>query len=245
MNFNHANAHPRDTRLTFRAEDHTYHVGDQELRPVTSVVESCFEPFDVEKWAPRIAARRGVPEQVLRDEWEEKGRQARDQGTLMHQRIERFYLGDPDPLADEDPTYKLFRQFAAEHTLHPYRTEWAVYDEDLGVAGTIDFLDCSKGQFTIIDWKRSDKLVADGEAVTTNRYGDCALPPLTDLQDTTYWHYALQVSIYRFILERKYGIRVSHCCLAVFHPSNERHYLLRMPYLRDHVCRLFRLPAAQ
>ena len=235
MTYNEANAHPRDQHLTFEPETHVYRFAGRELRPVTSVVESCFTPFDVDTWAPACARRRGIPEEELRREWELNGRLAREQGTLMHARIERYYLGDPDPEADADASYALFRQFAACHTLHPFRTEWGVYDEDLGIAGTIDFLDYSKGQFTIIDWKRSDKLVGGGVPIVESRYGDHALHPITHIPDTTYWHYALQVSIYRYILERKYGIGVSNCCLAVFHPNNPRHYLLRMPYLRAEV----------
>ncbi len=237
--FNQTNAHPRDAELSFRAEDHTYLFRGRELRPVTSVVEDSFTKFDAKLWAPKVALKRNMTEKEVLQEWEQKAELARDQGTLMHQRIERYYLGDPDPEAVGDPTYSLFQEFAARHTLNPYRTEWAVYDEDLGVAGTIDFLDCSKGQFTIIDWKRSDKLVSCGIPITENRYGETALAPISHVPDTTYWHYALQVSIYRYILERKYGINVSHCCLAVFHPHNPCHYLLRMPYLRTEVQHLF------
>ena len=55
------------------------------------------------------------------------------------------------------------------------------------------------------------------------------------LADTTFNHYALQVSIYRFILAEHYGINVGRAFLGVFHPDMPRHYCVELPYLRKEV----------
>ena len=36
-----------------------------------------------------------------------------------------------------DATYRLFEKFTETYRLKPYRTEWAIYDEETGVAGTL------------------------------------------------------------------------------------------------------------
>jgi len=236
MNFNRRNTHPRDSLLTFCPEDHTYRFADRILRPVTSVVESCFNPFDVDYWAPRKAAELGIPEAELRRQWEEKGRRARDSGTAMHAAIEHYYLGEP---FEDFDTQHLFSVFTAYHSLKPYRTEWSVFDEDLGIAGTIDFLEYDDGVFRIFDWKRSDKIICDGKPVLRNAFSQTGTGPLNSVPDTSFWHYALQVSIYRYILGRKYGINVESCHLVVLHPGYDVPYLLTTPYLESQIQALF------
>ena len=56
--------------------------------------------------------------------------------------------------------------------------------------------------------------------------------------DTAYWHYALQVSVYRYLLESEYGIEVRCGRLGTFHPEYSRPYVIELPYMRDHVVAL-------
>ncbi len=43
-------------------------------------------------------------------------------------------------------------------------------------------------------------------------------PPLQHLPDSNYFHYALQLNLYRYVLESEYGFRVSGMFLGVVHP---------------------------
>ena len=117
----------------------------------------------------------------------------------------------------------------------PYRSEWRIYMEEYGVAGTLDFLERRPdGTFNIYDWKRSKKLIAaDGSVEQTNRYGKRGFYPVNHLHDCSFHHYALQLSIYRYILEHCYGIQVSHLKLGVFHPDYSMAYIVPVPYLAN------------
>ncbi len=232
MTYNDINRHQRDAYITFDSASHTYSHGGREFTSVTRLVESHFEQFDADYWAARKAPALGVTPEQLKAQWALKGEQARNLGTQMHEKIERHYLG----LANEsDATYRLFEQFASRHHLVPYRTEWAIYDEESGVAGTLDMLECQDGVFNIYDWKRSNKVVTDGIAKRENRWGKHASTPIEHVPDTTYWHYALQVSIYRYILEKNYGIRVNSGQLVVLHPDNPCPYVVAVPYMKPEV----------
>lgn len=101
--------------------------------------------------------------------WERKGKESRDLGTAMHKKIENYYQGIDSA---NDDTFNLFRIFANSIKLAPYRTEWAVYDWEYKLAGTIDFVDCQNGQYTIYDWKRSNKIIANGMPIKINKYGE-------------------------------------------------------------------------
>lgn len=232
MTYNDLNFHPRDPHLCFDAESHTYSVGDAVLTSVTTLVEDCFPKFDADYWAERKAPQLGLTPEQLKQQWEQNACRARELGTIMHDRIEHYYLGSD--AGDDGEAYSMFRHFAAAVRLYPYRTEWRIYLEDYGVAGTLDFLERRPdGTFAIYDWKRSKKLVdSEGRTIMRNRFGHRGHSPVGHLDDTPYYHYALQLSIYRLILEMRYGILVSEMKLGVFHPENPMAYIIPVPYLR-------------
>jgi len=239
MSYNNDNAHSRDGLISFDPSRHIYSFAGEEFRSVTTVVEECFAKFDAERWA-KIKCPTD-PESLIR-QWNAKGREACELGTLMHERIERYYLGEPlDDEALSDKTFTHFRRFAAERPLTPYRTEWRIFSETYKIAGTLDFLGIDRqGRFTIYDWKRSTKVVDKYGSVIDKNYGKTAFYPLSSLADTTFNHYALQVSIYRFILAEHYGITVDEAYLGVFHPEMPRHYCVKLPYLEAEVAALLK-----
>ena len=240
-NYNSANAHRLDSRIFFEPESHTYSVRDDngymvECQSVTTVVDNLFAQFDAAYWAARKATPTHTAEQLIK-EWELKGERARELGTLLHERIEGHYLGlEPEAEALADKAFSHFLTFAKENPLKPFRSEWRIFDIRHRLAGTLDFLACDNGRYEIYDWKRSANLIdCNGKEQTVDRFGKRAFAPLEHLHDTSYWHYALQQSLYRHILESEYGILVSACRLGVFHPDYDRPYVITLPYLRNEV----------
>ena len=231
-NYNEINKNPRDSKICFDCDSHTYTFNGTVFKSVTTIVDECFEKFDADYWARKKAPSLGMTPQAVKDMWDQKGEEARNLGTQMHEKIERYYMGFPN---SSDETYNLFCQFTEQYKLSPYRTEWAIYDEDSHVAGTLDFLNYQDGIFTIYDWKRSNKVIKNGQPEKVSRWRKHALRPISHIHDTTYWHYALQVSIYRYILEKNYGIKVASSYLAVFHPDYNQPYVVDVPYMKDEV----------
>ena len=222
----------RDNKITFDEVTHTYTVDGKILQSVTNIVENCFPKFDAELHAKYTAAKMGItPEKVIMM-WEQKGKESRELGTAMHKKIENYYKGQD---SWEDDSYRLFKMFAEKVKLEPYRTEWAVYDLDHNIAGTIDFVDYQNGEYTIYDWKRSDKIIANGMPVKVSKYQEKGLYPLEHLENCAYYHYALQLSLYKFILERNYNMKISKLRLGIFHPTYDKPYVLEVPYLENEV----------
>ena len=236
--FNQRNKHPLDSTISFRASDHLYIVNGVCLESVTTFVNSCFPKFNTEFHAKQKAGALGISVQEVIEMWERKGKESRDLGTAMHKKIENYYQGIDSA---NDDTFNLFRIFANNIKLVPYRTEWAVYDWEYKLAGTIDFVDCQNGEYTIYDWKRSDKIIANGMPIKTNKYGEKGNYPLEHIDNSPYYHYALQLSLYKFILERNYGIKVDKLRLGIFHPTYSKPYLLEVPYLESEINSIFNL----
>ncbi len=230
--FNKRNAHVRDANIKLRQYDHVYIVNDVALDSVTTFVDNAFPKFNAEYHAKRKAEQLGVSVKEILEMWEKKGQESRDLGTAMHAKIESYYLGKD---TTETAEYKLFKVFASKMPLNPYRTEWAIYDWGHKIAGTIDFVDYQNGEYVIYDWKRSDKIVENGMPVKTNKYGEKGKKPLEHLDNTPYYHYALQLSLYKYILEKNYGLKIADLRLGIFHPTYNKPYVLKMPYLEKEV----------
>jgi ATP-dependent exoDNAse (exonuclease V) beta subunit len=123
-----------------------------------------------------------------------------------------------------------FLQFANDHKdLVPYRTEWMIYDEQLKLAGSVDMVyKNSDGSYSIYDWKRSKDIAK------TNGFGKTALTECIDyMPDANFWHYTLQLNIYKMILERNYGVRIRDLKLVRLHPdaAHDSYELLDVPIM--------------
>lgn len=236
--FNQRNKHPLDSTISFRASDHLYIVNGVCLESVTTFVSSCFPKFNTELHAKQKAGALGISVQEVIEMWERKGKESRDLGTAMHKKIENYYQGIDSA---NDDAFNLFRIFANNIKLVPYRTEWAVYDWEYKLAGTIDFVDYQNGEYTVYDWKRSDKIIANGMPIKTNKYGEKGNYPLEHIDNSPYYHYALQLSLYKFILERNYGIKIDKLRLGIFHPTYNKPYLLEVPREENEINTIFNL----
>ena len=131
-----------------------------------------------------------------------------------------------------------FLRFLADNpNLRCYRTEWMIFDEDVKIAGSIDFVsENADGTLTIYDWKRCK------EIKKSNSFGVFALTEcIAHLPDTNYWHYALQLNTYKTILERKYEKKVKEMFLVGLHPDLPTYQLLKVPVLEQEMADLFSL----
>ncbi|MBR5456993.1 MAG: PD-(D/E)XK nuclease family protein [Bacteroidaceae bacterium] len=222
----------QDGKLSFNEEEHRYSLDGVEFRSVSNVVGMFFREFDAEGISLKKCNGNVVEAARLREVWESKGAVASQAGTFLHKQIEDYLNGKlvPDLLCDvfyEGCYLKLrdridisrewsyFKSFERNTTFQPFRTEWRIYDADARIAGTLDFVCCCPdGTYEIYDWKRSNKI----DPTETNRWAN-GLNGLEHLTDTSYIHYCLQQNLYRYMLEKNYGIKVSRMNLVVLHPE--------------------------
>lgn len=247
--FNLTNSHERDARLKFWPEPHIYTFDDVEMTPVSTVIATWFPTFDAESNAERKATP-DHPKQQYIEEWACNSCRARAAGTFMHDQIERTLLGkslsDSHKFqfsgeyvrADEQIAITRemasFRRFLEEVKPQPYRTEWRICDEQHRIAGTIDFLTrTADGSFIMYDWKRSNKLIDpyNHQVIDHTPWRRYAYGHLAHLDDTPYWHYALQQNLYRHMLHTHYDIELSAMYLVVLHPDYNTYHLIKVPPL--------------
>ena len=221
------NAHPRDEFIHFDEGPHIYTVhGEQGYTSVTTWNHSHFSHFDADEIIEKTMKSKkmqdpnykyyGMTKQQILDSWEKNRKEASEAGTKTHYNIECYY-NDMD-VDDDSIEYIYFKNFRRDNAnLKPYRTEWCVYHEELKLSGSIDmvFKNEDNDEFYIYDWKRSKGIEYD------NYYDKTAITEcINHLPDTNFWHYSLQLNVYRRILQEKYGMKITKLCLVVLHPDN-------------------------
>lgn len=222
----------QDGKLSFNEEAHRYTLGDIEMRSVSNIVSLFFRKFDAEGISLKKCNGNIYEAAKLREVWEAKGAVASQAGTFLHKQIEDYLNGKSVPellcttsycgdyvkcnqTLDISREWHYFKAFERDTAFVPFRTEWRVYDADTRMAGTLDFVcKCSDGTYEIYDWKRSNKI----DPLERNPWAN-GLNGLEHLTDTSYNHYCLQQNLYRYMLEKNYGLKVSRMNLVVLHPE--------------------------
>jgi ATP-dependent exoDNAse (exonuclease V) beta subunit len=240
------NAHPLDKRIYFDEPTHIYTIDGVSAGNIscTGFLHAFFGHFDPEgtlkkmranpaKWA--ASKYFGKTNEQIIAEWNENGRLASEAGTAMHLAIEMFLNDAADRIPPEvmkTKEWSYFMDFWKEHgwDLEPYRTEWEVFVPEIKLAGSIDmiFRRKSTGKYLIYDWKRSKEIKKEN----TFQSG---LGPLSHLPDCNYWHYTLQLNVYRWILENYYGLEITELAILVFHPDNKGYKRFNLPRLEDEI----------
>tara|TARA_A100001015_G_scaffold317420_1_gene434357 strand:+ start:827 stop:1135 length:309 start_codon:yes stop_codon:yes gene_type:complete len=87
---------------------------------------------------------------------------------------------------------------------------------------------------SIYDWKRSKNIEKTSfyNKFSTNT-------AIEHIPDSNFWHYSLQLNIYKAILERKYKKTVKDLFLVCLHPSHKNYQLVKCPNLQNEVNELF------
>jgi len=198
----HRLQHVRNQRLQFDAETHTYTLdGRQKLTSVTTVIETYFPKFDPDVAIQKMKRKgthplaRKTPEEIKRV-WQEKKEKSQAAGTRMHEAIEAHLKGET--VADHQDVLRFVDAIRPTTLGELVTTEWAIFDEEWGIAGTLDALFQTGEHFMLADWKRS-------KIKNANRW-ETALRPIAHLQACNFEKYSLQLSLYRLILERRYDI---------------------------------------
>jgi len=96
--------------------------------------------------------------------------------------------------------------------IKPYRTEWRIAAPKEGIAGTVDFVgQLPDGTYCIMDWKTTKGMAKK----FSNTYKKAKFP-IDNLDDCDGVKYSLQLNLYKYILEKYYGLRVSMMMVAAF-----------------------------
>ena len=249
--------YPHDLDIDFEPSEHIYTCyGHRQLVSVSAIIGYFFGHFDALSQAIAQWERYRKPVEESLDTWDHIGRTASEVGTFLHEQTENYFqcgyfntdcvlnFGDQDEHISIEVEKQQFLRFVSDYSIQPYRQEWPIFDENLNIAGTVDLICRNEDDtFTIYDWKRSTKVVNGvGNPIIEGYRGKRSRNGL-DLPDTPYYHYCVQQNLYRYILQRYYGVRIKSMNLVVLHPDYPTYFVVPVPIMDDVVNRIVELCA--
>lgn len=199
--------------IVFNEERHSYTSEDNiPWVSVTSLVSNFKESFDKEGVAKKCAVNKkskwyGLPYKEIIQHWDNEANRAMNLGTFYHNQresdlcdlasIEREGYNLPifTPIKKEDgdkvaPDQKLDSGIYPEHM---------VYLKSAEVCGQSDLVEVVDGKVNVIDYK-TNKEISMNSYVNWEGISKKMLPPVSHLEDCNFQHYALQLSIYMYIV---------------------------------------------
>ena len=222
-----------DNNVVLNKDIHEYKLltqPDMVFTSVTTYVEHFFEGFDSQKIATKLINNypkyAGYTVESLIAEWDS----AADYGTTVHNEIENWIKNGIEP---EEQKAKNGKNWLENYQLKSnidILSEIIVYSAELKIAGTVDILakDNNTGQYELIDWKTSKKIemVSYGNKMGTHDV-------TKNVMDCNFYHYALQLSLYRYLLEEYYDIRIHNQLIG--HIQDEGVNAIVAPYMKDEI----------
>ena len=240
------NPFPREERVQFDEENHKYTIDGvvvpRSITGLLSLYENKFDPEQAmnamqhghfwESTCQELAMRGlGVTKKDFLDRWAKAGEVGRLRGHLLHFHCESLANSIPvqEPHSPEFQQAQHIFDLLLDWGMKPYRAEVNIFHVGLRCGGQPDLLLLdSQGRIVIVDWKRTNKLSKENDRAAM-KY------PLNHLPDCSYYRYALQVNLYRYVLETEYGMSVASMFLAVCHPDLVVPRLIEVPPLNAEV----------
>lgn len=196
--------------IAYYDAEHAYFLNNdfnQRMVSTTQLLDPYFPKFDSEKIAWFVARKQGRPVSEILAEWEQKRNDGAARGTIVH-KIAETILKFPKEiqkviatggLKEEDLPFLKCLERTIPTLLERYEfidNEMIVFNPEHMICGTIDLLmRCKRtGAVIIFDWKTNKKISMKG------KNGSLAAP-LKHLDGTDYTKYALQLGVYRRLIE--------------------------------------------
>ena len=225
-----------DDNITLIEETHKYILENNptlQFTSATTFIKYFFEPFDSIGIANNLTSSHtkyiNMTPQELVKTWDKKA----EEGTLVHAEIEN-YIKEGSPLTKAKA--KLAVDWMKKNISDRYEilSEVIVYSEELEIAGTIDILlhDKEDDTYQILDWKTSERISTysfkskKGTHHTTSKLLDC-----------NFIHYSLQLSLYQYILEKYYNLKVTG--REIVHIADTEVILHKSEYLKNEIESMF------
>jgi hypothetical protein len=202
--------------IVFNAEDHSYKSIDGaegiNWTSVTTLISSLKKPFDAKAVAAKVTKNKrskwyGIEPKVIEQIWKNEADRAVTLGTYYHNQreadlcslasIEREGVTVPviSPSGEHDGI-----RYAPSQKLDPgVYPEHMVYLKSAGICGQSDLVEVVNGKVNIIDYK-TNKEIKTESFVNWEGISEKLSPPVNHLDDCNFNHYALQLSIYMYII---------------------------------------------
>jgi hypothetical protein len=201
--------------IVFNAEDHSYKSLEDtgiEWISVTTLVSHFKKPFDAKKVAERVTKNKkskwhGIDPVIIQQIWKNEADRSTTLGSWYHNQREDDLcaLASMEREGVTIPVFKPVEQSSGLKMAPSQKLELGVYPEHMvylksaGICGQSDLVEVVNGKVNIIDYK-TNKEIKTESYVNYEGMSEKMQFPVDNLDDCHFYHYALQLSIYMYII---------------------------------------------
>lgn len=219
-------------KLSFEPNEHKYtsdEEPDKKWISVTTLIEKFSPKEDFEKIAEKISKSKkskwyGLSKEEILQAWSDENKRSTDLGTWYHEMRENksyndgVYIADGKEIPVVRPLEEMGLKVSSEQQLKDgYYPEHLCYLKSNCICGQSDVVIVHDGVLDIKDYKTNKKIdrysYSDWNGVSKKM-----LPPLQHLDDCNLSHYALQLSMYMYMI-LKHNPQLTPGTIEIIHAS--------------------------
>ena len=239
----------------FFEEDHHYeYKGERVGISVTTFIHEYANEFNEQEMAEKSAIKNNKSVQEILDEWHYKRDFSCEKGTTCHEWSQHLWSGNEynELLFDGSIEYinavnkiqnqaKNFKKDYEDRLEHLY-DELPIGSAEFNIASCVDHLFYNKltGGLVLVDYKTNSYLKGYNEKA----YKKAMKVPLQHLNDDSLHHYYLQLSIYKFLIEKYANVKVEEMFIVYFSENIDNYEIIPIPYLYKEVKNILELRRA-
>jgi ATP-dependent exoDNAse (exonuclease V) beta subunit len=220
--------------LEFNEKYHSYNLRGKKLISCTQFLSKFKPNIFTDEFVQKYADKHSLNVDYVKGLWDIKAKVGTTKGSEIHFFIESLIKhnirNEVSALSTEEVVQ--VDSFMKDWKHEPVKLEYKIYDEDSGIAGTLDCL--AKGddnKYYLYDWKSNEDLEKPS-------FGNKFLSPIERLDLTSLNTYTLQLSLYSYILEKNLGIDIEECYVVHFNKNLENYKIYNLPYKKMSIQRM-------
>ena len=235
--------------IDFHEEQHFYTLNDHRFGiSATSLIETYAQEFDSDGISQMVANKRGISQKEVLDEWKKENEFSCIKGSCIHLKAQSLWMGTDyeidyntiDDTIDKDRLKKEYDIMSKQATdfYNDYKDmydmiqdEFIVWSKEFDIAGSIDGIMYNKytQKCCILDFKSNKDLQFK------SKYRKKMKVPLHELDDVNGQHYYVQLSIYKYLIEKYTNIKVDELFIVYFNINADKYEIIPIPYLEKEV----------
>lgn len=203
--------------LSFEPENHKYKSIDPndtiDWVSVTTLISFFKQPFDAKAISKKSSKNskkwQGLTPEKIQEIWKAEAKRATDLGTWYHDQREHD-ITSCDTINRHEATLQVIKPIvnekgykvaSSQKLLAGIYPEHLVYLRSVGICGQSDLVEVAHGLIHITDYKTNKEIKTQSyvnwEGVSQKMTG-----PVSHLDDCNYYHYALQLSAYMYMIQK-------------------------------------------
>lgn len=230
----------------FYEEEHYYECKGKRVGiSVTRLIEEYANEFDAEEMAEKVANKENRLVEDVLAEWKYKANFACEKGTTCHEYIQSLWSGNryeklKFDMSDDyiNAVNKIQKQAYSfrldyENHLEHLVDELPIGSEEFDIASCVDHLFYNKltGGLVLVDYKTNSYM----SGYNKKAYLKKMKIPLSHLNDDALHHYYIQLSIYKYLIEKYTGLKVEEIFIVYMSENIENYEIIEIPYLKEEV----------